>query len=565
MWKIRKPDPQAAQEFGRRLKVAPVVAQVLLQRGLNDAEHAHAFLNPRLSELSSPAHMLDREVAAERIAKAISGRERIAVFGDYDVDGATSAAILADVIEALAGTVQTFVADRFAGGYGLSARAWKEIAAYEPSLLITCDCGSSDHERIEQAREAKVDVIVVDHHLVPDAPLPALAFINPHRPECAFLFKGLCSAGLAFSLGAEIRKQLGASLDMRRWLDLVALGTIADIAPLEADNRILVRAGLRQLGSQNVRPGLEALREISGLRPGSVAASDIAFRLGPRLNAPGRLGEPDLSLRLLRAKSRDEARGLAARIEALNDERKRLQQEVSQAAIAQVREHYGAKPNRVVVAAASGWHRGVLGIVAARVADTFGVPAIVIGFEDGHGVGSGRTVGAIDLHQAVTSVSEHLEGFGGHRAALGVQLQESKLGDFRSAIAEASLEVQAQEVVCDVEVGTTAYGLPRASDLYALEPLGEANPEPLVSVQVDELSSARRVGQQDDHLKLDLRVAGQRLPAFGLGMGDRIQDIEAGVASENTSLRLRGVLRPDRYRGGEAIELRLEGFKLEER
>ncbi len=560
MWSVRKADPQAAQELGRRLGVAPVVAQVLLQRGLGRPEQASEFLNPKLAGLSSPEKMADRDVAADRIASAIARSERVAIFGDYDVDGATSAAILADVIEALGGQVKTFVADRFSGGYGFSETAWQAIAQHEPQLLITCDCGSADHPRIAQAREQGVDVIVVDHHLVPEEPLPALAFINPHRPECDFPYKGMCSAGLAFSLGAAVRKRLGAALDMRPWLDLVALGTIADVAPLDGDNRILVRAGLSQLGAQHVRPGLEALRDLCGLRPGPVAASDIAFRLGPRLNAPGRLGEPELALRLLRAKSQDEARGVAARIEALNEERKRLQQEVTQAALEQIREVYGAAPEGPVVAANRGWHRGVLGIVAARVAEEFAVPAIVVGFDDGVGVGSGRTVGAFDLHQAVSRVQEHLLSFGGHRAALGVQLEQSKLDSFRDALSAIELVFDEPTVVCDIEVGTTAYGLPRASDLQALEPLGAGNPEPIVSVQVDELSSAKRVGQQGDHLKLGLRVAGARLSAFGLGMGDDLVRVEAAAASDSGALRLRGMLRPDRYRGGEAIELRLEGI-----
>lgn len=562
MWQVKKADPQAAQELGRRLGLAPVVAQILLQRGFGDPEQAASYLDPKLAALSSPEPMLDRERAAERIVAAIQARERVAVFGDYDVDGATSAVILADVIEALGGIVETFVADRFDGGYGLSDRAWSRIAETAPGLLITCDCGSADHERIEQARETGVDVIVVDHHLVPDRPLPAFAFINPHRPECGFSFKGMCSAGLAFSLGAEVRKKLGASLDMRRWLDLVALGTIADIAPLEGDNRILVRAGLRQLGDMHVRPGIAALREAAGLRPSALAASDIAFRLGPRLNAPGRLGEPDLTLRLLRAKSGDEARGLAARIEALNEERKRLQNEVTDAALEQVGSYYSDDDAGVAVAAGRGWHRGVLGIVASRVAETFEMPAIVIGIEDGIGVGSGRTVGGFDLHQAVAANASWLLGFGGHRAALGVRLEEEQVEAFRNAMRRVEVQASESIAVCDVEVGTTAFGLPKASDLLALEPLGEGNPEPWVSVQVDEVTSVKSVGRRGDHLKLELRVAGQRLPAFGLGMGDAVGRIEEAAVDDTKVLRLRGMLRPDRYRGGEAIELRLEEVAL---
>ena len=269
--------------------------------------------------------MADRALAAERIARAIRKRERIVVFGDYDVDGTTSAIILADVIRVLGGDVCVKIADRFRGGYGLSDAALARCLDTSPGLLVTCDCGSSDHERIARARNRGVDVIVVDHHLVPEEALPALAFLNPHRPECGFGFKGLCSAGLAFSLGAAVRAEIGARLDLRGWLDLVAIGTIADLAPLIGDNRRLVRAGLKRLSSPNGRPALRAMLQATNLdKSDLLSARDVAFRLSPRLNAPGRLGEADLTLRFLSTQRLDEASALLGEIEARNAQRKAL-------------------------------------------------------------------------------------------------------------------------------------------------------------------------------------------------------------------------------------------------
>jgi single-stranded-DNA-specific exonuclease len=242
---IRESDRAGAERLGTELGVSSTLAQVLLHRGLVEPARARQYLAPKLSELTVPDAMLDRELAAERLARAIRRAETIVVFGDYDVDGTTSAAILTGILEQLGGRVQTLLASRFEGGYGLSDAALDRVLLERPSLLVTCDCGTSDHERLARAQKQGIDVIVVDHHLVPDEPLPALAFINPHRPECGFAYKGLCSAGLALSLGAAVRSVLSVALDLRAYLDLVALGTVADVAPLDGDNRRLVRAGAR--------------------------------------------------------------------------------------------------------------------------------------------------------------------------------------------------------------------------------------------------------------------------------------------------------------------------------
>ena len=328
--RIRESDPVAARELAQALSISGATAQILLHRGFVQPDAARAFLSPRLAELSSPDAMIDREAAAERIAAAIRGRQRIAIFGDYDVDGMTSAAVLAGILERLGARVAVLLANRFEGGYGLSDEALARVMETAPAVARDQHCGSSDHARIARARAAGIDVIVVDHHLVPAEPLPALAFLNPHRPDCGFAYKGLCSAGLALSLGAAVRARLGVELDLRAFLDLVALGTIADVAPLDGDNRRLVRAGLALLASPRARPGVAALRELAKITPGAtIGAQDVAFRMTPRLNAAGRLGDPTLTLSLLRARDVPEARALAARIEQLNDQRKALESEPS--------------------------------------------------------------------------------------------------------------------------------------------------------------------------------------------------------------------------------------------
>jgi single-stranded-DNA-specific exonuclease len=557
-YELRTPDPDAARELGRACGVSATTAQVLLHRGVGDAASAQAFLEPRLSGLTAPDGMADRDRAAERLAAAIRRREKIVVFGDYDVDGTTSAAILADILEALGGDVVAQVANRFEGGYGFSEPALERCRQAGARLIVTCDCGSSDHARIAAAARAGIDVVVVDHHLVPEEPLPAEAFLNPHRPECGFPYKGLASAGLALSLGAATRAALGSRLDVRQWLDLVALGTVADVAPLDGDNRKLVRAGLQRLGAPEVRPGVAALRESARIRAGTpVGAMDIAFRLAPRLNAAGRLGDPTITLRLLRARTLDEARMLAARIEQINQERKTRAEQVTREAMAQVEQVYGAEPGSGVVVAGEGWHRGVVGIAAARLADRFGVPVVCVGIEQGQGHGSVRGPGGVHLYDAVSQCAELLERFGGHEGAAGLSVRPERVERLRAAFADATGPVSAgggaAPPLVDVEVDGSTFPVPSAADLARLEPVGEANAEPLFAVPSARIEQRQRVGES--HLKLSLRLGRLSFSAFGRDLGHLIDHLPDTI----TAL---GHLRPDTYRGTPTPELHLDGGRL---
>ncbi|MCA9581534.1 MAG: single-stranded-DNA-specific exonuclease RecJ, partial [Myxococcales bacterium] len=407
---------------------------------------------------------------------------------------------------------------------------------------------------------AGVDVVVVDHHLVPDEPLPALAFLNPHRPDCGFAFKGLCSAGLCLSLGAALRKRMGGNLDLRPWLDLVALGTVADVAPLTGDNRALVRAGLRLLGGERARPGVVALRELARMKPGKVTSGDIAFRMAPRLNAAGRMGDPALTLALLRAKTSGEAQQVAAAIEQLNQERKSTEKAVTAEALAQVEQVYGSSPGEAVVAVGDGWHRGVVGIVAARLVDRFGVPAVVLGFDDGAAGlptdvahGSGRAPGGGSVYDVVSAAASLLETFGGHRAAVGLSVTRAQVDALRAAISDRSRSITPPpetDLLVDVTLDGVAFGVPKAADLLRLEPVGEGNPDPLYLVEGAVVESVRTVGDGGSHLKLGVRLGRARLSAFGFDMADR-------APTEGNPVSLVGHLRPDTWRGGDAVELHI--------
>ena len=553
-FELRSADPDAARELGRACGVGAATAQVLLHRGIADEARAKDFLTPRLAGLTPPDGMADRDIAADRIARAIRAGERIAVFGDYDVDGTTSAAILADVIEALGGDVVALVASRFDGGYGFSDRGLARCIEAGARLIVTCDCGSSDHERIAAARRQGIDVVVVDHHLVPAEPLPALAFLNPHRPECGFPYKGLASAGLALSVGAAVRAALRADLDLRSWLDLVALGTIADCAPLDGDNRRLVRAGLKLL-SEPRRPGVVALREVARMAPALTSAVDVAYRLAPRLNAAGRLGDPSITLALLRSRTPEEARGLAARIEQLNDERKAVERCTTELAVAQVVDVYGAEPTSGVVAAGQGWHRGVVGITAARLVERFDAPVIAISIDDGIGHGSCRAPDGFPLHDAVSRCAALLDAFGGHQAACGLTLRADRVDALRAAFADACTRVAPNGVarsarLADVCLDGSVFDVPHARDLLGLEPLGEANAEPVFALRGARVEQKSAVGAEGAHLKLCLRVGRRSLWAFGYDLGPRLDRLTDTVDAL-------GHVRLDTWRRGHAVELRL--------
>jgi single-stranded-DNA-specific exonuclease len=551
----------AAKALARELKVSTTAAEILIQRGYAAADDATRFLEPKLARLTAPALMADRDKAASRLARAVRARERVCVFGDYDADGITSAALLTDVLRTLGGEVVTVLADRFDGGYGFSAEALARVLATSATLVVTCDCGTSDHERLEDARRRGIDVIVIDHHRVPEEALPAFAFLNPHRPDCAFPYKGLASVGLALSICAGIRAELGVVLDVRLWLDLVALGTIADVAPLDGDNRLLVRAGLSLLATGG-RPGVRVLTEAARQAPGyALTAEDVSYRYAPRINAPGRLAKPDLALRLLLAKTLDEARALAVEIESVSEQRKTLDRALLADAVEALSDPaLAALP--VIVLGKPSWHQGVVGIVAGRLASRFRKPTIIVGGVVGGsgptGRGSVRGPPGFPLHDALTRCAGALLGFGGHQAAAGVHVAWDKLDLLRDAFAEACVALGAssgapvEALIADALLDEDDDPFKVLTDFERLEPCGQANPAPRLGIEGARVRSAREV--KGGHLQLEIDTGRTVLRGFGVDMG-------ALAPAVGSRVHAVGKLRHDAYRGLGAVELKLEALE----
>jgi single-stranded-DNA-specific exonuclease len=550
---VSAPLPSVAQLLRQRHGLSQTVAAWLARAGHVDPTATERFLNPRLADLTRPDDMADREIVARRLVRAIRQGELVAIFGDYDCDGITSCAILTEVLRALGGRAVPLIASRFDGGYGVSPAAVERILATRASVLVTCDCGSSDHAALRSLMARGLDVVVIDHHLVPDEPLPALGFLNPHRGDCGFAYKGLASCGLALSVAAALRKALGVDLDLRYWLDLVAIGTVADVAPLDGDNRALVRAGLHAIFKAN-RPGMQALLEVAKItRESPLTGRDVAFRIAPHINAPGRLGSPDIALDLLIARDIGTARSLAATLEQISDRRRTQTEETFIEACAEI-ERGGFERDPAIVVGRSGWNPGIVGIVAGRLVDRYQRPVIVVAIEGVTGRGSVRGPVGVRLHDALSEASDVLLRFGGHQQAAGLEVLEERLEALRARFAEAiARQGQASRpaVPASEPVALDENDDPRAvlADLGRLEPCGFRNPRPRIAAE-GRITSAREV--KNGHLKLELMLDNRRrLDCFAPRRG--------GLASSLTGrVRVIGDLRHNGFAGVDAAELLVE-------
>jgi single-stranded-DNA-specific exonuclease len=560
-WRAPAVDDALVASLAGALGVRRLTARILLGRGLAESAVATRFLEPQLRNLRTPEGIADLDRAVARLEAALLGGERIGVFGDYDVDGVTTAAVLTLALRALGADPVSRVASRFAG-YGFSPAEAARFCDEGCKLVLTGDCGTSDHEALALCRARGVDVVVIDHHQVPSGPSAAYALINPHRDDDRFLFKGLASCGVAFYLAAALRTRLRAgnhpaatSFDPRELLDLVALGTIADLVPLVEENRILVAAGLRTLGTRR-RPGLRVLGELAELAADvPIDATTVSFRLTPRLNAPGRLGEAQRALDLLLAVDEAEARQRALEIDEVNRTRQRIQEEVWNAAVAAAEAELAADASLpALVVGAAGWHPGVVGIVAAKLCERFRRPAVVVAFSDGVGRGSARTLMGFHLHAALGTCADHLQVFGGHAGAAGLTVTSDRFPGFRAAFLAAARAFFAEARVAPETAVDAAAELPEldlglAEELVRLAPFGQSNDEPLVAVPGVVVQASRVVGQS--HLQLTLSRGGAVADAIAFGMA-------AAAPADGSAVDVLACPQVDSYRGYRRPRLRVK-------
>ena len=489
------------------------MAQCLVNRGVASKAEVSEFLNPKLKLLADPFLIPNMDAAVERLWKARENNERLLIYGDYDVDGVSSTALLTEMLTELGWTVQPYLPGRFDDGYGLSAEALEKcIEQFETDVVLAVDCGSTAVEAIEFLNERQIDILVLDHHQVSDPPPKPLAMVNPQLSDDYPNFQELCSVGLAFKLAHALVKrgrqeglQKERDLDLRQYLDLVALGTVADLVPLTGENRKLVRFGLEQLGETD-RPGVVALKNVANVSK-PVTVFNVGFQLGPRLNAAGRMDNPDASLNLLLAKDRYEAEKAAETLNNHNDERRKIERDISTQAVESVRKRFDPKNDFVIVEGNMEWHLGVIGIVASRVMREFYRPTFILASDGDGWKGSARSIEGFDLAEAMRGCDDLLNDHGGHAMAAGVSVKPGRLDAFRERINEIAKKTITPDMFqppLKLDAGTdlSELTLVHIEEMSQLEPLGQGNPEIQLLVAELTLSSPiYRMGRDKQHAK----------------------------------------------------------------
>jgi single-stranded-DNA-specific exonuclease len=538
---------------------AECVARLLLRKGFHSLEEVENFLRPRLSSLTDPFLLPQMHAAVSRILAALDRHERIVLFGDYDVDGVTSLALLNEMLRAYGGTSELFLPLRMEEGYGLSRESIERcVKQHRPQLLIALDCGTSSVNEISELKKRGVDVIVLDHH-EPKSELPdCVAVVNPKLTQCGMEY--LCSVGLVFKLcHALLKTRPLPEFDLKSKLDLVALGTVADIVPLRGENRVLVQRGAIEI-ARTSRIGLRKLMQAAGVRV-PILPEDIGYRLGPRLNAAGRLSTAEKSLRLLLTQDESEAAVLARELDQQNRERQEVEQQIFDAAIETIDSHFDAARDAAIVAGAHGWHPGVLGIVASRIVRKYHRPAIVIGFdENGIGKGSGRSIEGLNLVEALNRCAGSLDNFGGHEMAAGLAVHEGNFDLFAKAFRNAARELLSDEALqpclrLDHELAFTEIDVDFLRWHEMLQPFGNGNPQPLFLAREVEPVAPPRV-MNEKHLLFRLRQGDRhRRAVYFNGAPNQLPPAPWDVAFR---------IRADEYGGETLVAMHIEAVRAAE-
>ena len=531
-----------AESLGRELRLHPLVAQVLHNRGLDDPARAGQFLDPKLTDMHDPELLAGAVEAADLIAKAVSAGRKIVIYGDYDVDGITGTAILHAILRMVDANVDYYVPHRLAEGYGLNIEAVDKLIADGAEMMITVDCGVTAVEAVARAVDAGLEVIVTDHHSFGDQLPPAAAIVHPSLPGGKYPNTDLAGAGVAFKLAWQVARTICGSnrvdARMRQFLldatCFAALGTIADVVPLLGENRVLARYGLSGLrGTEHI--GLRALLESADLTGEKLDAYHVGFVLGPRLNAAGRMGHARLAVEMLTGASAERSREIAQYLDEQNTERRKVQDEITEQAVELVHARgFDAPERRAIVVGGEDWHGGVIGIVASRLVGQFGRPAIVISLGGDVSRGSGRSIDGFDMHEALIACGGHLEGFGGHAMAAGLTIDKHKLDAFSEAFVDyASSHISDEQMKpvlrIDAAVTLSALNYETVRNLAKMAPFGRCNAAPVVVAKdCRVLNGPTRIGRSGTTVSMTLGQDGATIRAVGFGMGD-LGDMLAGV------------------------------------
>ena len=536
-WTIASSNPAAVEKLVRELSLTPPASRVLCSRGLGQLEQARRFLEPRLADLHDPLRLAGMEAAVTRLRHAIERKERILLYGDYDADGTSAVVILKKGIELAGGQASFHVPHRLRDGYGMRSEVVEDAASSGISLIISVDTGIRANDVVRHASALGIDVIVTDHHLPEEELPPALAVLNPNRPDCPYPEKNLCGAGVALKFVDALLMRSGfenARRDrlMDSFLKLVAIATVADVVPLTGENRVIVKRGLGGLDKVS-NPGLRALLDVSGFNEGRApTAGQVAFRVAPRINAAGRMDTASDVIEMFLTHDPARARDLASKLHDLNQDRQQTEAEIAQAILFQCIEQPVTDRDAALVFAGEGWHRGVVGIVASRVVERFHRPAFVLGIENGVAQGSGRSIAVFHLLDALESMPDLFTKFGGHRQAAGVTLSADRVEEFRARFRDyASARLTPadfeRELEIDAEIRLDEITTRAVSDILRLAPFGYGNPSPIFAVRQVEMPDEAEV-RSEKHVFFRLRGNDRTVRVKAWNFVDRLSELNPG-------------------------------------
>jgi single-stranded-DNA-specific exonuclease len=566
-WDLTACDDAASARLADAIGVSPIVARLLCQRGLDDPELASRFLNPALAHLHDPMRLADMRVAVDRILGAIARKERVAIHGDYDVDGITSTVILRRALEMLGADVIHFIPERLKDGYGLQPAAVERLHADGVALIVSVDCGIRGDDAARRARALGVDLIITDHH-EPDAELPpAFAVINPKRRDCPYPDKYLAGVGVALKLVQALLEKAGRESWLPGFIKVAAIGTLADVVPLVGENRVIAKLGLDLLTKGPHKVGLRALLEVCGLTGKTIDSFHIAFMLAPRVNAAGRMSTPDIATRLLLASDEalgEDVRALALQLDGENVRRQEEEAEIVAAAKKIVTTDPDVGARTVLVVAGDGWHRGVIGIVASKLVEAFHRPAIVLSIEDGVAQGSCRSISRFDMLGALERCAPLLQRFGGHKQAAGLTLDASRIRELRAAVNTVADEtlgpddlVPRLRVDADLTFRSITGGV--AAGVAALAPFGAGNPRPVFAARgVAIIDGPRKLKER--HLKMSLKQEGRIFRAVAWRAAEKHEYLTEHKAALDVAFSL----EQNQYNGETYVELMLADLRKAE-
>jgi len=560
-WHISKEDKKLQSELSKGLNISPILAQLLINRETKEVPSARKFLKADLKDLRDPYIFQDMEKAVEKILRAINNNERILIYGDYDVDGLTSVALLFTILRKFTTNLYYYIPNRFQEGYGLNEEAIDILFKNNIKLIITVDCGINSISEIEKANNYSINVIVTDHHQ-PQKSLPsALAIINP-KCDTNYPFKELAGVGVSFKVAQALYSKLKKNQDdLWSLLDYVALGSIADSVPFIDENRILIKYGLRALNQTN-KEGLKALIMESGVNYGNLGTKEVNFALAPRINAAGRLGDPKLALELLLTDSEYKAKYLSQKLSEINKRRREIGdnilKEARKFASIQVKE----EDNKVLVLESENWNQGVIGIIASRLVDEFNRPAIIISKKNGIAKGSGRSIKGFHLYNVLESCQDILINFGGHELAAGITMESNKIPEFKLRINEISQNFIKEddlspELKIDTQISLSDINFGLIKDISVLEPFGIGNPQPVFCSYKNIISDWRLVGGKREHLKIKIKGENRTLE----GIGFKLSKIGKQIFSENKVVDLAFNIELNKWNGTENLQLNIKDIK----